>query len=235
MPLFKKNKNTASNEQMQPAQQGVSDFDRNQNYQGQGGPANQGSQNFQGHSQGHNQDPLNYSSSTGGATGAGGGNPNIPPPGHVNHQDGGGGSHAFTGRVEHAVGSMIGSNALKAKGMQKQQEANSISLQGEELAAAENLEREALMRRERAVAHGAHPVNKHLGGNPATGGGLQDTQGGLGGQQQGGGFVGQQQGMGQGQGGGYTQQGGATGAGYGAQAGPGYDRQAGAGRGAGIL
>ncbi|KAH7906446.1 hypothetical protein BJ138DRAFT_1094133 [Hygrophoropsis aurantiaca] len=211
MPLFKKNKNTASNEQMQPRQPG-SNFDRDQFSQNpSGGPTNQGGQNLQG--QAHGQDPLDYSRSTGGATGAGGGdNPNIPPAGHVNHQGGkGGGSHALTGRVEQAVGSIVGSNALKAKGMQKQQEVNSINLQGEELAAAENLEREALMRRERAVAHGAHPINKHLGGNPGAGG-AQDFRGGLGGQQQGGGFTGQQPGTGQAPGG-HVQQG------YGAQTG----------------
>ena len=32
-----------------------------------------------------------------------------------------GGQHAMTGKVEHAVGSMIGSKSLKAKGIQKEQ------------------------------------------------------------------------------------------------------------------
>jgi len=78
----------------------------------------------------------------------------------------GSGQHAITGKVEHAVGSMIGSKSLKAKGIQKEQEAMAFKAQGSELAEAERHEREALMRRERAVAHGAHPDHRHLGGNP---------------------------------------------------------------------
>ncbi|KAL0959718.1 hypothetical protein HGRIS_011411 [Hohenbuehelia grisea] len=82
-----------------------------------------------------------------------------------NHPSGSG--QRMTGKIEHAVGSMLGSNALKAKGLQKEQEANEIKLQGQELAEAERLEQEALLRRERAVAHGAHPDNRHHGGNSA--------------------------------------------------------------------
>jgi hypothetical protein len=33
----------------------------------------------------------------------------------------GAGQHAMTGKVEHAVGAMIGSKSLKAKGIQKEQ------------------------------------------------------------------------------------------------------------------
>ncbi|KAF9467945.1 hypothetical protein BDZ94DRAFT_1318466 [Collybia nuda] len=89
----------------------------------------------------------------------------LPPTGALNNSDQtrGGSGHALTGKVERTVGSMVGSNALKAKGLQKEQEANAIKVQGSELAEAERLEREALMRRERAVGHGAHPDNKHLG------------------------------------------------------------------------
>ncbi|KAF7983234.1 hypothetical protein HWV62_23532 [Athelia sp. TMB] len=80
--------------------------------------------------------------------------------------------HATTGKIEHAVGTMIGSKSLKAKGLQKEQEAQAYKVQGAELGEAERLEREALMRRERAVAHGAHPDHRHLGGvAPGTGGG----------------------------------------------------------------
>lgn len=60
----------------------------------------------------------------------------------------------MTGKVESAIGSMVGSNALKAKGLQKEQESNAVKLQTSELAEAERLEREAMMRRERAVGHG---------------------------------------------------------------------------------
>ncbi|KAF9477959.1 hypothetical protein BDN70DRAFT_896110 [Pholiota conissans] len=77
----------------------------------------------------------------------------------------------LSGKIESAIGSIVGSDALKAKGLQKEQEANSVKLQGRELAEAERLEREALMRRERAVAHGANPGNSGLGaGNPGVGG-----------------------------------------------------------------
>ena len=60
----------------------------------------------------------------------------------------------MTGKAESALGSALGSNALKAKGMEKEREANALNLQSSELAEAERLEREAVMRRERAVGHG---------------------------------------------------------------------------------
>ncbi|KAF9477960.1 hypothetical protein BDN70DRAFT_922252 [Pholiota conissans] len=107
-----------------------------------------------------------------------GGASGIPPAGAIDHgtsqtrssSHGSGGRLA--GKIESAIGTMLGSDALKAKGLQKENEANSIKLQGRELAEAERLEREALMRRERAVAHGADPANSTLGaGNPAVGSG----------------------------------------------------------------
>ncbi|KAF9077371.1 hypothetical protein BDP27DRAFT_1312290 [Rhodocollybia butyracea] len=84
-----------------------------------------------------------------------------------------GGQHGHTsatGKVETAIGSVVGSNALKAKGMQKEMEANALKTQSTELAEAERLEKEAMLRRERAVANGAHPHNRHLGGTGGTGG-----------------------------------------------------------------
>lgn len=48
-----------------------------------------------------------------------GNQPNIPPSSHLNASQGGAG-HASTGKVEKALGSIVGSNALKAKGMQKE-------------------------------------------------------------------------------------------------------------------
>ncbi|KAJ7108737.1 hypothetical protein C8R44DRAFT_986674 [Mycena epipterygia] len=107
-----------------------------------------------------------------GAGGAGVGGPAIPPTGNVsNHQtSGGGGGGAMTGKIEHAVGSLVGSKTLKAKGIQKEQEARGLKVQSQELAEAERLEQEAGMRRERAVAHGAHPDNRHVGGIPPAGG-----------------------------------------------------------------
>ncbi|KAJ7449126.1 hypothetical protein B0H11DRAFT_2055512 [Mycena galericulata] len=105
----------------------------------------------------------------GAGAGAGAGGAAIPPTGAINTQQQGrsGGGGAMTGKIEHAVGSMVGSNALKAKGLQKEQEAQGLKVQSTELAEAERLEREAGLRRERAVAHGAHPDNRHIGGtNP---------------------------------------------------------------------
>jgi hypothetical protein len=60
----------------------------------------------------------------------------------------------LTGKAESALGSALGSNALKAKGLEKEREANALNFQSSELAEAERLEREAKMRRERAVGHG---------------------------------------------------------------------------------
>ncbi|KAJ6582969.1 hypothetical protein DFH09DRAFT_1360264 [Mycena vulgaris] len=95
--------------------------------------------------------------------GPGAGGAAIPPTGTVQHQPHSGGS-AMTGKIEHAVGSMVGSKTLKAKGIAKEQEARGLKVQSQELAEAERLEQEAGMRRERAVAHGAHPDNRHVGG-----------------------------------------------------------------------
>jgi len=106
----------------------------------------------------HNNDPY-------GAAGVG--NTAIPLPNTVNHpgtHKASGGGSALTGKIEHAVGTMIGSQSLKAKGLEKEREATAFKVQGQELSEAERLEREAMMRRERAVAHGAHPDNRHLGG-----------------------------------------------------------------------
>ncbi|KAJ7160414.1 hypothetical protein C8R46DRAFT_1108014 [Mycena filopes] len=98
----------------------------------------------------------------------------IPPAGNLdsgNHHGGGGGK-STTGKIEQKVGALVGSEALKAKGLQKQQEAQGLKIQSQELAEAERLEHEAGLRRERAVAHGAHPDNRHVGGQgaPGTGG-----------------------------------------------------------------
>ncbi|KAJ7729468.1 hypothetical protein B0H16DRAFT_1697193 [Mycena metata] len=128
-------------------------------------------------------DPMMQQQQPGMGAGMGGGMgagnaAGIPPSGTLagNQQHGGGG--AMTGKIEQKVGALVGSNALKAKGMQKEQEAHAIKVQSQELAEAERLEREAGLRRERAVAHGAHPDNRHVGGmGGATGGGVGGGQG----------------------------------------------------------
>jgi len=90
----------------------------------------------------------------------------VPPTGNLNNsgQNRGGAGLGMTGKVEKAVGSMVGSSALKAKGLQKEQEANALKAQSLELEEAERLEQEARMRRQRAVDHGAHPDQSGLGG-----------------------------------------------------------------------
>lgn len=93
-------------------------------------------------------------------------NQQVPPVSHINTSTGhqGGGGSRLAGKTERAVGTLVGSQALKEKGIQKEQEAGAFTQQSAEIAEAERLEKEALMRRERAVAHGAHPDNRHLGG-----------------------------------------------------------------------
>ena len=79
----------------------------------------------------------------------------VPPTSHINAgQQQGHGGRALEGKMEHAVGSMVGSQALKNKGLQKEQEAGAFKAQSAEIQEAERLEQEAIIRRERAVAHG---------------------------------------------------------------------------------
>ncbi|ETW77835.1 hypothetical protein HETIRDRAFT_107484 [Heterobasidion irregulare TC 32-1] len=105
--------------------------------------------------------------SSGAGTGGG-----LPPSNSLNQQPGqahGNTSGRMTSKVEHAVGSLVGSNKLKERAAEKEMEANAYKAQSSELAEAERLEREAMLRRERAVAHGAHPDNRHLGGPGSSG------------------------------------------------------------------
>ncbi|KAH9940311.1 hypothetical protein B0H21DRAFT_579270 [Amylocystis lapponica] len=104
-------------------------------------------------------------------------NPNVPPASHLNDGQGAGGRR-FEGKTEHALGSLVGSQALKNKGMQKEHEAGAFKAQSDEIAEAERLEQEALVRRERAVAHGAHPDNGYLGGGHGAGGNASGGRGG---------------------------------------------------------
>jgi uncharacterized protein YjbJ (UPF0337 family) len=53
--------------------------------------------------------------------GAGTGTTGIPPSTNINNQHRSGGGGAMTGKIEHAVGSLVGSKSLKAKGIQKEQ------------------------------------------------------------------------------------------------------------------
>ncbi|KAL5480988.1 hypothetical protein ACEPAI_9929 [Sanghuangporus weigelae] len=111
-------------------------------------------------------------------------------PGHTKASGGGGGGSHLAGKVESAVGSMLGSESIKRKGLEKEQESQSLKLQAAELSEAERLEQDALATRQRAVAHGAHPDHKFLGShNPGAGaanvnelgGGANTGLGGMGG------------------------------------------------------
>jgi hypothetical protein len=70
---------------------------------------------------------------------------------------------AIVGKLEHAVGTALCSSTLRAKGLEKEREAQALKVQAAELGQAEGLEAEANARRERAVAHGAHPHNLNAG------------------------------------------------------------------------
>lgn len=97
-------------------------------------------------------------------------------PGSTGH---GGGGSRMIGKVETAVGTAVGSQSLRQSGLAKEQEANALKAQASEIGEAERLEREALTRRERAVAHGAHPDHGHVGGrNPGAGAANVDELGG---------------------------------------------------------
>ncbi|CAL1699452.1 unnamed protein product [Somion occarium] len=75
---------------------------------------------------------------------AGYNDPSIPPANQINTGQHGGGGARMAGK--------------------KEQEAESYKQQSAEIGEAERLEKEALLRRERAVQHGADPRNKALGG-----------------------------------------------------------------------
>jgi hypothetical protein len=59
----------------------------------------------------------------GAGIGAGPGGAGIPPSTNISnqHQPRSGGGGAMTGKIEHVVGSIVGSKSLKAKGLQKEQ------------------------------------------------------------------------------------------------------------------
>ncbi|KAG5646379.1 hypothetical protein DXG03_003702 [Asterophora parasitica] len=100
----------------------------------------------------------------GNTTGAGMG-PSAGPTSRSDQNRGGGRGTSIPGKVERAVGDLVGSDSYGA--------------QGAELAEAERLEREASMYRERAVGHGAHAHNKHGAGySSGAGGGAGGMTGG---------------------------------------------------------
>ncbi|KAI0631183.1 hypothetical protein C8Q77DRAFT_1159879 [Trametes polyzona] len=204
MPLFgKHNKNSGRHAAKHDARHDA-DLNANQNmgqpgsgvgagagYPDQAGYHNSGTKTGTGMPVGASADPYaahntNTNAPTTAAGMGAGANPTVPPASHINADNtrtggGGGAGSRLAGKAERAAGTLVGSQALKERGFQKEQEAGAFKMQSAEIAEAERLEKEALMRRERAVAHGAHPDNRHLGGlqNANT---LSDVTGGQAGQ-----------------------------------------------------
>ncbi|TRM62231.1 hypothetical protein BD626DRAFT_498550 [Schizophyllum amplum] len=63
---------------------------------------------------------------------------------------GSGAGHETMGKMEQALGTLVSSNTLKARGLQKEQEGHTMK----ELGEADRMEEEANVRRERALANG---------------------------------------------------------------------------------
>lgn len=80
----------------------------------------------------------------------------------------------IVGKLEHAVGTLVGSQSMKMKGAQKEHAAHNSKLQNLELSEAERLEHEAGLRRERAANYGAGTHSgvppQHHGGTGGVGG-----------------------------------------------------------------
>ncbi|KAJ7697636.1 hypothetical protein B0H17DRAFT_1263113 [Mycena rosella] len=106
----------------------------------------------------HNDEMMAGGAGTGGVGtgGAGTGGAAIPPTSAFGSQ--------HQQQPESGAGGVTGAKQLQAKGLQMEQEAQAMKVQSRELAEAERLENEARLRRERAVNHGAHPDNRHVGG-----------------------------------------------------------------------
>ncbi|EKM58039.1 uncharacterized protein PHACADRAFT_182430 [Phanerochaete carnosa HHB-10118-sp] len=92
------------------------------------------------------------------------GNNDVAPAAHLSSGQRSGKASSTTGKMERIAGTMFCNQTLKAKGMQKEQQAQAFAAQSAELSEAQRLEQEASIRRQRAVDHGAHPANKALGG-----------------------------------------------------------------------
>ncbi|EJU06570.1 hypothetical protein DACRYDRAFT_103516 [Dacryopinax primogenitus] len=69
-----------------------------------------------------------------------------------------------SGKMDSLMGTLFCSQRLKMEGEMKQEQAHAMAYQAAELNEANRLEEEATARRERAVAHGAHPAHGTLGG-----------------------------------------------------------------------
>lgn len=82
------------------------------------------------------------------------GNNDVAPVQHFSNGQKTGTGSSTTGKIERAIGTMVCSSSLKAKGAAKEQQAQAYQAQRAEISEAERLEQEASMRRQRAVDHG---------------------------------------------------------------------------------
>lgn len=73
-----------------------------------------------------------------------------------------------SGQLEHAFGTILSSQTMKAKGAAKEAEGRQMKLQAQEIGRAQGFEQEAQLSRERALAHGAHPDHAMSGGTTGT-------------------------------------------------------------------
>jgi len=84
------------------------------------------------------------------------------------HSGGSATAKEIVGKIEHVVGSIVHSTALKEKGIMKEQQAASMKAQTHEISRAEALEQEAINARQRAAGHGANAdIGKAVPAAPA--------------------------------------------------------------------
>ena len=83
-------------------------------------------------------------------------NNDVPPIAHFSNGQKTGSGSSTAGKIEKAIGTVLHNSKLKAKGIEKEREAQALKAQSMELAEAERLEHEARLRRERAVQHGKY-------------------------------------------------------------------------------
>jgi len=83
---------------------------------------------------------------------------------NVNPSAGHAGGTNLKGKIQEAIGNVTHSQNLQAKGIANQQQAQAEKFQRSEITEAERLEGNAKLRRDNAVASGAHPTHGTAGG-----------------------------------------------------------------------
>jgi uncharacterized protein YjbJ (UPF0337 family) len=143
------------NQQDQPGfnQQNQPGYDQNQ-FTNQSQPHHAGATNQNaGAIQGTGAAGTGMGTGAGTGTGTGTGNSNAL---HPRNQGGSNKMNEIKGKIEIAAGTLLCSPELKAKGEQREAQAQAQRVQGVHLDEAERLEQAAQMRRNAAVGHGAH-------------------------------------------------------------------------------